>query len=157
MDHQHQIQRINTYVGKLEWNRLSDLWIELIDEFCTNTVVFAYLWKKSTEREFELLKKNLYFSEVPDLNAAIEVTMGELRQMKWFEIDLLTQATDSEMKCEDDLRQLILTMVEFRLQNEEAEFIQQQLIQKYNTSPNRVYVENQVICTLICMSKLAKV
>lgn len=152
MDDQYRIQRVNTYVGTLEWEKLRDLWIELIDEFCTNTVIFAYLWKKSTQSEFDLLKKNLYFSEVPDLNAPIEVTMTELRKMKWFEIDMLVEMKEG-LNRKEDLRQLILTMVEFRLQNEEAEFIQQQLIKKYNTSSKHVYVENEIIQVLTCMSR----
>lgn len=130
MQREISFANLQTHLHSCSFTQLKMNWMQLIEEFCTNTTTFALLWKMSDRTHFEQLQGNDYYYEVHDLYAPMSEIIKILQQMKWQERGYVQNLVESPSAYEE-LIQLILRMLEFRVNNAEAEKVQHRLLKAH--------------------------
>jgi len=136
---------VQTHLHSCSFTHLKIIWMQLIEEFCTNAMTFSFLWKTSERTHFEHLQGNHYYYEIPDLYAPMPDIMKAFQQIKWQERGYVQNLWDSSSN-HHDIIQLILSMLEFRVENEEAERVQHELLVNHVL---QLKVENAMMNELI--------
>lgn len=139
MKREKLLEQVQLGLHSCTMSELKKIWLQLIDEFCANTINFAHLWKKSAPPQFDQLKHNAYYYEIPDIYATMPTITQAMQQMKWQELRYLQHTSPEE------LVQLILSMLNFRLDNKSEEKRQRRLLTSYN---QKLYDQtvNDVLC-----------
>ena len=136
---------VQTHLHSCSFTQLKTIWMHLIEEFCTNATTFSFLWKTSERAHFERLQGNHYYYEIHDLYAPMPDIMKAVQQIKWQERGYVQNLWDS-LPNHDDIIQLILSMLEFRVDNEEAERVQHELLANHVL---QLKVENAMVNELL--------
>lgn len=141
MKREKLLEQVQLGLHSCTMSELKTIWLKLIDEFCENTINFAHILKKSPSTQFNQLKHNAYYYEIPDIYAPLPAIIQAMQQMKWQELSYLQQTSPEE------LIQLILSMLNFRLDNKGVEKIQRRLLMPYNRE-----LYDQTVNDVLCLA-----